>query len=435
MGGPSGDVGGWRNVVVRGCTLSWSGHYYRGGDGSERPYDRPDGLGIEPSLGSVLVEDTLAEHNFGDGLDSKAANTTIRRCIVANNSYDGVKLWGQGSCVENTLVYGRGDGDATPTPWAAIVIDQVDIPGASFEIVNVTVDDFLGRNYLIYVQYDGQPVDLTIRNSIFSGRGPNCPIYIGGESTLNADHNLFYLPQSEAVLVHGDTAYTAGDIGDLGPGNIYGDPRFVRPAWGEEGDYHLQGGSPAIDAGSPYGAPDTDLENYPRDAHPDIGAYEYRSLGEAAFRILRETGDVVASGSFYGTGFHTTPADVAEWVPVSEPVEPGDLLAPDPYRPGYYRKTRGPYSCLVAGVVSSAPGFVLGEPGKGRALLALLGIVPVKVTAENGPIRPGDLLVSSSLAGYAMRCSNPSRCGCGLVGKALEPLERGEGVVRVLLIC
>jgi len=151
LGGPAGEHGGWRNVTIRGCSLSWSGHYYQGGDGSTRPYDRPDGLGLEPSQGPLLIEDTVAEHNCGDGLDSKAAHTLIRRTVVANNSCDGVKLWADGSRIENTLIYGRGDGDATPTPWAAIVIDGVEQAGSRFEIVNVTVDDYVGQNYLMYI--------------------------------------------------------------------------------------------------------------------------------------------------------------------------------------------------------------------------------------------------------------------------------------------
>jgi len=278
LGGPAGEHGGWRDVVIRGCVLSYSGHYYQGGDGSNRPYDRPDGFGIEPSEGPVLIEDTIVEHNYGDGIDSKAANTTIRRCIVANNSSDGVKLWGTNSRIENTLIYGRGDGNPEPSPWAAIVIDQVEQPQARFEIVNVTVDDYVGQNYLMYVQYEGQPVHLTVRNTIFSGRGPDCPIYIGKESTLVADHNLFYLPQNDRVLIHGDQVYTAANISDLGPGNLYGDPLFVRPAWGEEGDYHLRQGSPAIDAGTTEGAPSQDLEGHPRDDRPDMGAYETMAL-------------------------------------------------------------------------------------------------------------------------------------------------------------
>ncbi len=155
----------------------------------------------------------------------------------------------------------------------------------------------------------------------------------------------------------------------------------------------------------------------------------------AIFRIERVTGNVLSVGSFFGSDFVSGSADIAEWVLVSEPVERGDVLEIDPENPGYYRKARGPCSQLVAGVVSTEPGFVLGhgEDTEGKALLALIGIVPVKVTDEGGPIRPGDLLVVSSTPGYAMRW-DPDSGFCGFVGKALELWEEGEGVILVLLM-
>ena len=53
------------------------------------------------------------------------------------------------------------------------------------------------------------------------------------------------------------------------------------------------------------------------------------------------------------------------------------------------------------------------------ALLALIGIIPVEVTAEGGPIEPGDLLVSSSTSGYVMRWDQKSDSPpCSFVGKA-----------------
>jgi hypothetical protein len=78
----------------------------------------------------------------------------------------------------------------------------------------------------------------------------------------------------------------------------------------------------------------------------------------------------------------------------------------------------------------------LGIGGRlpGRPLLALMGRVYVKATTENGPIRPGDLLVSSSLPGYAMRCSVPEACVGAILGKALEPLEKGTGRILMLLM-
>ena len=70
----------------------------------------------------------------------------------------------------------------------------------------------------------------------------------------------------------------------------------------------------------------------------------------------------------------------------------------------------------------------------GRPLLALMGRVKVKATAENGPISPGDLLVSASRPGYAMRCPDPGECEGAVIGKALEPLEHGVGEILVLLM-
>jgi len=164
------------------------------------------------------------------------------------------------------------------------------------------------------------------------------------------------------------------------------------------------------------------------------------SAGEtgAAFRVTR-WGDVYADGAYFcglGAGCFNSGsgADVAEWVPVSEEVGPGEVLELDPDHPGLYRRARGAYSGLAAGVVSHAPGFVLGEPGEGKALLALLGTVLVKASAESGPIRPGDLLTTAATPGYVMRCPIRDRCAGALVGKALEPLERGRGMIEILVI-
>lgn len=160
----------------------------------------------------------------------------------------------------------------------------------------------------------------------------------------------------------------------------------------------------------------------------------------AVFRVDK-TGNVYADGAYYGTGFYTGSADIAEWVPVSEPVEPGDVLELDPDHAGHYRKSRGSCSTLVAGVVSTDPGFVLGSPTPDSrlptpdmALLALLGIVPMKATDEGGPIQPGDLLTTSSVDGYAMKWNREDGLACSLVAKALEALDSGTGVIQVLLM-
>ncbi len=276
IGGPEGEHGGWRNVVIKDCELSYNGHYYQGGDGSNRPYDRPDGFGIEPSNGPITIVDTKAEHNRGDGLDSKAGNTTIRNCIVANNSCDGVKLWRGKSRIENTLIYGTGDGVGGGSPWAGIVIGTDDQSDQEFEIVNVTVQDNPERYaYSMYVQYDSdQPMKLLIRNSIFANASGT--VWVGESVNLRADYNIFYRPSGGVQIEANGRGYTRDDVNTLGPGNICQDPLFVSPAWGSEGDYRLQAGSPAIDAGTAESAPHNDITGKKRNKVDgfDIGAYE-----------------------------------------------------------------------------------------------------------------------------------------------------------------
>jgi hypothetical protein len=151
------------------------------------------------------------------------------------------------------------------------------------------------------------------------------------------------------------------------------------------------------------------------------------------FRVERTTGNVYADGNFTGNG-----ADVAERIDVSEAVEPGDVVEIDPENPGKFRKAREALSTRVAGVISTAPGVVVGnksaESNDARPILALAGRVPVKATAKYGAIAVGDLLVSSPIPGYAMKCPEKSQCIGAVIGKALEPLAEGSGLIEVQIV-
>ncbi len=154
----------------------------------------------------------------------------------------------------------------------------------------------------------------------------------------------------------------------------------------------------------------------------------------STFRV-DETGTVYADGDLRSAAIATGAADVAEWVSTIGEVEPGDVLELDRATPGVYRRSTMACSPFVAGVASTAPGVILGGAGRaaGDALLALAGIVPVRVTDEGGSILPGDLLVTSSMPGHAMRWAGRGLCPCAFVGKALESLQAGTGVILVLL--
>ena len=135
-------------------------------------------------------------------------------------------------------------------------------------------------------------------------------------------------------------------------------------------------------------------------------------------------------------------ADYAESVAVTGArtnYAPGDILVIDPKAPGKFLKSNESYSTLVAGIYSTKPGFVgrqHPEDAKSKATevpMAMVGRVPTKVSAENGPIQVGDLLVSSSTLGYAMKGTDHSKMLGAIVGKAMGSLDSGKGVIEVLV--
>jgi len=144
---------------------------------------------------------------------------------------------------------------------------------------------------------------------------------------------------------------------------------------------------------------------------------------------------------FFDGGTQTGGADFAESVAIaseSDRHEPGDLLMVDSTAKRQLKLATEPYSTLVAGIYSTKPG-VLATTHSGDQIaanevpLAIVGIVPCKVSAENGAVAPGDLLVSSSTPGHAMKGTDRSRMLGAVVGKALEPLSEGKGVIQVLV--
>lgn len=151
------------------------------------------------------------------------------------------------------------------------------------------------------------------------------------------------------------------------------------------------------------------------------------------FRV-QGNGNVRADGTFTGGG-----ADYAELVRYDgnpADVEPGDVLIISPARDRAVVKSTDANDARLAGVYSTKPGFIGGgsadDDPQGYIPVAMMGIVPVKVTAINGPIQRGDLLTTSSIPGYAMKATDP-QMGT-ILGKAMGELESGEGVIEVYLL-
>ncbi|MFN8546954.1 MAG: hypothetical protein U0527_03030 [Candidatus Eisenbacteria bacterium] len=160
------------------------------------------------------------------------------------------------------------------------------------------------------------------------------------------------------------------------------------------------------------------------------------SDSDVEFKVTN-VGEVFADGTFHSGG-----ADFAELLPAKRGLEPGDVLVIS--EDGRLEKSRSPYQTNVVGVYSTQPGYMGGSTGEseeGKVPLAVVGVVPIKVTDEGGRIVPGDLLTTSSKQGRAMK-AQPELTASGresypsgaIIGKALTGLKSGEGTVTVLLV-
>lgn len=156
---------------------------------------------------------------------------------------------------------------------------------------------------------------------------------------------------------------------------------------------------------------------------------------------IHASGIVFADGSsINGLSSLCQGGDYAESVDVSgdrTKYQAGDVLVIDPNSPGKFLKSAEAYSTAVTGIYSTKPGVVgrrqTTEKNPDEVPMAMIGIVPTKVSAENGPVKPGDLLVTSSTLGYAMKGTDRSRMLGAVVGKALGGLDSGMGVIEVVV--
>ncbi len=111
--------------------------------------------------------------------------------------------------------------------------------------------------------------------------------------------------------------------------------------------------------------------------------------------------------------------------------EAGDVVVID--KDAGIRRSFRPFATNVVGIISTSPAQILRDELEDAAPVTLSGIVPCKVINENGQIFPGDLLVSSSRPGYAMRAGEDPPAGT-VIGKALGSLDEEEGMIEAIVM-
>ncbi len=173
---------------------------------------------------------------------------------------------------------------------------------------------------------------------------------------------------------------------------------------------------------------DGDIFIFPGKVTHDIPTNAGTAVKEATIHLDGESGDIKLRN-----------ADCAEDFEVldGQDVEPGSVMVIE--QEGKLRQSTKAYDKRVAGVISGAggnkPGIVLGrDPSNGKAMpVALSGRVWCKVDAQHSPIQVGDLLTTSPTPGHAMKADDPMKAFGAVIGKALQPLDNGRGLVPILV--
>ena len=123
-----------------------------------------------------------------------------------------------------------------------------------------------------------------------------------------------------------------------------------------------------------------------------------------------------------------------------QPLTPGMIVCIDSDQPGQLVTSSKAYDRTVAGVVSGAggvkTGMLMGQKGTaadGEHPVALTGRVYCLVDADKGAIRAGDLITTSDTPGHGMKVANHQQAQGAIIGKAMSPLDKGKGLVLVLV--
>lgn len=142
-------------------------------------------------------------------------------------------------------------------------------------------------------------------------------------------------------------------------------------------------------------------------------------------------GAVSATGNITGQNINSANADLAEMYVADQPYAPGTVV--EFGGDHEITATTQSHSTRVAGVISTAPSYIMNTEQTGEHVLpvALTGRVPCLVL---GPITKGDRLVASNTKGTAVALdSTQYQPGC-IIGKALENYNSDQvGTIEIVV--
>src|SRR5262245_13671160 len=235
------------------------------------------GVAIGGASSAQLLKNTISGNSWssasGGGVTLFAAGTpSLQNNFITNNTAfsQGGGVWivnySDASIVQNIIV-----GNSASTGGGVYWLVPSGRRGP-FLINNTISGNNSAQGSAVFA--DGFDAQAQLTNNILASTNTQTAVVCG---TFDASAPIF---RFNVVVSTSGLAYGGACTDQTGSnGNISADPQFVGAA---AGNFHLQGGSPAIDSGTANGAPATDLDGVARPADGngdgivafDMGAYE-----------------------------------------------------------------------------------------------------------------------------------------------------------------
>ena len=118
------------------------------------------------------------------------------------------------------------------------------------------------------------------------------------------------------------------------------------------------------------------------------------------------------------------PAGTTLVLQATRATEAGEIVSLDPVHPGTAVRSSTPGEALIVGCALAS--------GDGAIAIATAGVALCRVDASTASIDVGDLLIASSIEGHAMK-HDGTVPKAAILGRAVDPLPVGAGLIRVLL--
>lgn len=271
------------DVVINRSTFDRNGRYL-----SVYPSFAGYSGALEILNSNIYIQDSVFSDNNGgnDAGTMRIFDSDLhmdRNIVTGNESFQTAGLYIQGTTFElrNNLLAGNQPGNSSE-PVAGVNLKSGSGGTMEHNTIVGVAGAYKGRGI-----YTAVSSSVTAKNTILSRLDTG--IYVEAGTTADLDGTLW---GTGAWANGADTFVAGGGTLTTGTTNVNGDPGFSDPA---SGDFRPASSSAARDAGIA-ALVYYDLDHAPRDASPDIGAYEYASRPVVCYPF---PGEAVPSGSDY----------------------------------------------------------------------------------------------------------------------------------------